>query len=620
MSIDGLDKEEITKKLNEILIPDINDGLVISIDGRWGIGKTAFWKDYVKNVLISEKKYSENDIAYISLFGQDSIESIKSEILLKVSRQTKISKVLKKVETTYSPALKEINKLTYGIGGVLGSAALSILSDADFKKKIICFDDFERISDKISHKDVMGLISSLKEDKKCKIVMILHQEKMYRNNKKLFSYDIAPAKVDDKRNIILNFNTSKDQNSEYTEYKEKIVDIELYYSPSIDSLFDIVKDNIKYDAFKEYTLRYFKDTDIKNIRVMKRVVTALNDFSFIKDWDFLHKNSERQIVENILEVSTVYAFYHFSDLKSLHDYTVRKATHHLIHEQKSKFPIDDKFEAILNYIYYDREYTITPTTEVLEKYIKTSKIDIEKLKSITEEDAKVFMNSERYDEIIELTRKYLDDYSFGSQDYCKELYRLLKEDTKTIISLVQPNSFLFYIEELIKLDIDKKNDYYFLLMEASKHYIDNYLAKDDNAKVYRESEYNTIITYNEALKKYADEAYEKIMETKTVDIRIVIEALDHISSNIYKIDDINLLKFITKNECKEFLKVDKNFVEYSFEYLRKSNIPDLKDFRVNMIDAFKELANENEDLRYRIGRIFKIANIDFDIEKTDKFD
>ncbi|MDP3266856.1 MAG: P-loop NTPase fold protein [Sulfuricurvum sp.] len=617
MSIDGLDKEEITKKLNKILTTDNKDGLVVSIDGKWGIGKTVFWKEYVKNVLIFDKKYSQNDIAYVSLFGQDSIESIKSEILLKVSRKTKAFSILRGFKDKYSPALEEINKMTYGIGGILGSAALSMLSDKDFEGKIICFDDFERISDKISHKDVMGLVSSLKEDKKCKIVMIMHQEKMNKNNKKLLSYDIAPAKADDKRNISLNFNTSKDENSEYTEYKEKIVDIELFYSPSIDSLFDVVKDNIKDDAFKEYAIKYFKDTDIKNIRVMKRVVTALNDFNFIKDWDFLHENSERQIVENILEVSTVYALYHFSDLKSLHDYTVRKATHHFIDDKISKFPVDDRFEAVLDYIYYDREYTITPTTEVLEKYIKTSKIDIEKLMNLTKEDFKVFSSSKRYDDIIKLGRKYLDDYSFNSKDYSEQLFNLLKEDTKTIISLVQPNNFIFYIEELIRLDKDKKVDYDNLLMEAAKHYIDDYLAKDDNAKSYRESEYNTMITYNEALEKYADEAYKKIIKSKIIDMENINKAISNLSSSSYYTADINLVKFLTKEQCKKFLEEEKNFVEYSFEYLRHSNIPELKGFRESLINALKELANENEDLTYRIERMFKIAKIPIEKDKSE---
>ena len=519
MSTDGLSKEAITKKLNKILVTDIEnykDGLVISIDGSWGIGKTVFWKDYIKKNLVckdTKGKYKANDIAYVSLFGKDSIEAINSEILLKVSSKNKVLKEMVGIKEKYSPALKEINKLTQGIGAVLGSAALSILSDKDFEGKIICFDDFERISDNISHKDVMGLISSLKEDKKCKIVMIMHQEKMEKKNNEVSTYDIASTKQDDKRNVSLNFNTSKAENSEYTEYKEKIVDIELFYSPSIDSLFNIVKDNIEYKPFKEYTIKYLKDTSIKNIRVMKRIVSTLNDFSFIKDWKFLHKNSERQIAENILEVSTVYALYHFTDLASLKTYTGAKSTSYMLNRhsggsKESDFIINEKKEAILDYIYYNSEYIITPVTEVLEKYIKTSIIDIKKLRSIAEEDSIGFFDSELHDELIKLGHRYLEDFSFSTKDYSEQLYSLLQKDVK-IISLVKPNNFLFYIEELIKIDKANEEDYKKLLMNAGEHYIDDYLTKDDNTKSYRESEYDTLISRDDALKEYANSANRK---------------------------------------------------------------------------------------------------------------
>ncbi|MDD5732144.1 MAG: hypothetical protein PHU42_04605, partial [Patescibacteria group bacterium] len=270
----------------------------------------------------------------------------------------------------------------------------------------------------------------------------------------------------------------------------------------------------------------------------------------------------------------------------------------------------------LNYIYYDIEYTITPITEVVEKYIKTSKIDTDKLMNLTKEDSQGLSSSEHYDDIIALGRKYLDDYSFSSKDYSEQLFNLLKKDTKTIISLVQPNNFIFYIEELIKIDKDKEDHYNELLMEAGKHYIDSYLEKDDNTKSYRESEYNIIINYNEEFEKYAHEAYKEIIKSKTVDLENINKAISNLSSSRFYTADINLVKFLTKEQCKKFLEEDKSFVENTFEYLRQSTIPELKGFRESLINALKELANENKDLTYRIERIFKIANIDFDIEKS----
>jgi hypothetical protein len=43
---------------------------------------------------------------------------------------------------------------------------------------IICFDDFERLSSKIDLKDIMGLISYLKEQKICKILLIMNEKEL----------------------------------------------------------------------------------------------------------------------------------------------------------------------------------------------------------------------------------------------------------------------------------------------------------------------------------------------------------------------------------------------------------------------------------------------------------
>lgn len=193
MSKTGLDRTELTIKLNELLNDAKNkEGFVLSLNGEWGIGKTKFWEKYSKENLIKDDK---EKVAYISLFGKDSLEAINSTILLEISKKQEKLKLLKGLKQKYNAALGTINNLTYGIGGVLGSALLSALDNDFFENKIICFDDFERISDKLSHKDVMGLISNLKEDKKCKIVMIMHQDKICNDTSTLQSYDINSTQL-----------------------------------------------------------------------------------------------------------------------------------------------------------------------------------------------------------------------------------------------------------------------------------------------------------------------------------------------------------------------------------------------------------------------------------------
>lgn len=59
------------------------DPFVISLNGEWGVGKTHFWNDF-KSVHLENKT-----ITYTSLFGKDSIQSIKMDIILQLSKRNK---------------------------------------------------------------------------------------------------------------------------------------------------------------------------------------------------------------------------------------------------------------------------------------------------------------------------------------------------------------------------------------------------------------------------------------------------------------------------------------------------------------------------------------------------
>jgi len=46
------------------------------------------------------------------------------------------------------------------------------------RNQIVCIDDLERVGDGLSIKDVLGLVSFLKDQRKCKIVLLLNNEEL----------------------------------------------------------------------------------------------------------------------------------------------------------------------------------------------------------------------------------------------------------------------------------------------------------------------------------------------------------------------------------------------------------------------------------------------------------
>ena len=153
---------------------------VMAIKGRWGIGKTYSWNKFLleakKSNRIALKKYS-----YVSLFGLNSLDAFKYSIFEQVVSSELIGT---------QPSVATFKENTLSLLGSLGrksfnifressllkgfSPAIESLSFLSLNETIICIDDLERKGNSLSIKDVLGLVSLLKEQKKCKIVLLLN--------------------------------------------------------------------------------------------------------------------------------------------------------------------------------------------------------------------------------------------------------------------------------------------------------------------------------------------------------------------------------------------------------------------------------------------------------------
>jgi predicted DNA-binding protein YlxM (UPF0122 family) len=114
-------------------------------------------------------------VAYVSLFGKETISSIRTDIFLQV---------LSKKKKAWHATAKHIKDITIPYIGI----GITLLDKQDFKDIIVCFDDFERLSSSMELKEVLGLISELKEQKNCSVVMILNEDELRDNKETLDKY------------------------------------------------------------------------------------------------------------------------------------------------------------------------------------------------------------------------------------------------------------------------------------------------------------------------------------------------------------------------------------------------------------------------------------------------
>ncbi|MCX2191952.1 KAP family NTPase [Pantoea agglomerans] len=158
----------------------LSNPFVMAIKGDWGIGKTFSWNKYLaearKEDRISGVKYS-----YVSLFGIKSIEQLKEAIFSNAvsnnhageqpSLQTFQNNAKNLVESFSKNSwkfMKDVPYLNYAKPAVDAWSFMSI------SRYLICIDDLERKGTTLEIKEVLGLVSLLKEQKDCKVVLLLN--------------------------------------------------------------------------------------------------------------------------------------------------------------------------------------------------------------------------------------------------------------------------------------------------------------------------------------------------------------------------------------------------------------------------------------------------------------
>ena len=253
-------------RFEEIFRRNNNKGIAIAITGSWGVGKTFFWNEFLKkmvkgelerkylplNIRLKQKNIFDKKYAYVSLFGIENLADLKTAIALKMSSNSVNDETTKKLEVPplikrVISGLRDVRVINRDYGVSASAKILESLLYFQVKDAIICFDDFERMSNKLDIKDVMGLANQLKLEKNCQIILILDESKTEDKNKE-----------------------------KYAEYKEKLIDETI----KITSVEPLIRENTKDldELLVGLMVEFADELEIHNFRFFQKVIKLYRQF------------------------------------------------------------------------------------------------------------------------------------------------------------------------------------------------------------------------------------------------------------------------------------------------------------------------------------------------------
>ncbi len=168
---------------------------VLCISGHWGVGKTYAWNHFLRSAR-DLRGIALDRYAYASLFGQNSLDAVKAEIFETTVKGNQIGNTptLESLDVSLATLetggrrLWQIAKQIPIVGDHIGGAAR--MTFLTVRNQIVCLDDLERAGKDLELNDILGLASFLKEQRSCKVILLLNQDALEDEDGKAFALQL----------------------------------------------------------------------------------------------------------------------------------------------------------------------------------------------------------------------------------------------------------------------------------------------------------------------------------------------------------------------------------------------------------------------------------------------
>jgi hypothetical protein len=440
---------------------------VMAIKGEWGVGKTFSWKKFLKEAE-TEDQINLDRYSYVSLFGINSLEAFKYTIFENIVKK-EIIETEASIETFKSNTtslIKSLGRKSFkhfkGASLIKSfSPAIEAISFLSINSVLICIDDLERKGKGLEIKDILGLVSLLKEQKECKIVLLL--------------------------------NDGEDGLEDYEKYREKVIDIELAFSPQPEECASI--------AYSDETPNHIKlkelttSLEIRNIRILKKIERLIT-LSLP-----LTKEFEPEISHQVMHSLVLYVWSYFGSNTNEEIPTLKYITnnnHRLLGLGKEKVSEQEKkWQTIL------QAYDYIHTDELdllLAEVVKTGYIIKEEFKEKATFKNQEILASKSQGNFTDAWRLYHDSFKDNQDEVIDSLYESFKNNCKYITPTNLNGTVLLFrglgedskASEIIDFYIESRKDETELFNMKKNEILDN--IKDQELKDKFENIYNQSIT------------------------------------------------------------------------------------------------------------------------------
>ena len=257
------------------------DKLALCLSGKWGVGKTHTW-DTLLAEAFNDGSVKPPRYAYVSLFGLESLSDVRRSLFENTVEAASFKSVepLEATVNSVSDRLAHLaSKWRAGAGLIRG---VPIIADygglaekagfLDVRDQIVCFDDLERMSESLDMKDVLGLISFLKEKKRCKVVLLLNSEAL------------------------------KDQDAEdFSVQLEKVIDINLTFAPTANEAVGIAIPD-RSTLLTRIVAEHATTLEITNIRTIFKLLRICRRLEEVLD------GYDERIVKQVVHSACLFGF------------------------------------------------------------------------------------------------------------------------------------------------------------------------------------------------------------------------------------------------------------------------------------------------------------------------